>query len=71
VGVGAPSRRKPLGANRRKLGIWGKIPHPPEARGSGDGIPSAERFCNFSIKITNAFYAYFGQNGSFKSITHQ
>ena len=32
-GGGAPSRRR--------LGVWGQSPQPPEARGSGGGAPSA------------------------------
>jgi len=43
---------------------------PPEAKGFLGGIPSAGRFLQFSIKITY-FYAYFGQNGYFKAVTHQ
>jgi len=48
--------------NRRRLEVWGKIPHPPEkARRSEDEAPSAGDFCNFSKRVTH-FYAYFGQN---------
>ena len=30
--------------NRRRLGVWGQSPQPPEARGSGGGAPSARKF---------------------------
>ena len=26
--------------SRRRLGVWGQSPQPPEARGSGGGAPS-------------------------------
>jgi len=38
----------------------------PEARVSGNGVPTLGYFCKFLIKIT-----YFGQNRYFKAITHQ
>ena len=38
-GGGAPSCRR--------LGVWGKKPQPPEARGCGGGAPSARKFCIF------------------------
>ena len=34
----------------RRLGVWGKSPQPPEARGSGGGDPSARKFCIFLQK---------------------
>ena len=38
--------------SRRRLGVWGLCPQPPEARGSGGGAPSAQKFCIFFAKIT-------------------
>ena len=33
--------------SRRRQGVWGQSPQPPEARGSGGGAPSARKFCVF------------------------
>ena len=41
------------GPSRRRLGVWGKSPQPPEARGSGGGAHSARKFCIFFAKITS------------------
>ena len=37
-------------SSRQRLGVWGQSPHPPEARGSGGGAPSAR------------YFAFFGKN---------
>ena len=37
----------------RRLGVWRQSPQPPEARGSGGGAPSAQKFCIFFAKITS------------------
>ena len=39
--------------SRRRLGVWGQSPQPPEARGSGGEAPSARKFCIFFAKITS------------------
>ena len=57
-GGGAPSRRMPMGvwrrsSQRRRLGVRGQSPQPPEARGPGGGAPSAQKFCIFFAKITS------------------
>ena len=38
--------------SRRRLGLWGQSPQPPEAQESGGGAPSARKFCFFA-KITS------------------
>ena len=38
--------------SRRRLGVWGQSPQPPEVRGSGGGAPSARKFGIFFAKIT-------------------
>ena len=35
------------------VGAWGRIPQPPEARGSGGRALSARKFCIFFAKITS------------------
>ena len=38
--------------NRRRLGVWGQSPQPPEGRGPGGRAPSARKFYIFLAKIT-------------------
>ena len=43
-------RSKGEALSRRRLGVWGQNPQPPEARRPGGGAPNVRKFCIFLQK---------------------
>ena len=48
------------------LGVWGRSPQSPEARGLGGGAPSVRKFCIF-LQKQHTFRAILVKNNAFKT----
>ena len=53
--------------SRRRLGVRGQSPQPPEARGPGGGAPSARKFLHFICKNNFILGLFSLNNNAFKT----